>query len=178
MREVRCRIIRFWLPSPAMRPARRTRRRPLIASEDSYSPRFLQGITVYSCGPSRTARTRPTSMLLAGGLIRCAFHRHFSSVCDSSVELNPEDLVKPLMRCAALSIGAILVPACGPRPPVIEPAPHGAVIRAAKTGLYSKNVLTKKEPDTLMADDGTICRVPAERFRDAALHSLVYCNWQ
>jgi hypothetical protein len=52
------------------------------------------------------------------------------------------------------------------------------VIRAAKTGLYSKNVLTKKDPDTLMADDGTICLVPAERYRDTALHSLVYCNWQ
>jgi hypothetical protein len=86
--------------------------------------------------------------------------------------------VKVLARFAAVSVSTILVVGCGPRPPVIEPAPHGAVIRAAKTGLYSKNVMTKKEPDTLIADDGTICRVPAERYRDAALHSLVYCNWQ
>ena len=38
--------------------------------------------------------------------------------------------------------------------------------------------LTKKEPDTFLADDGTICRVPADRFRDTPVHTLVYCNWQ
>jgi hypothetical protein len=178
MREGPCRTIRFWLPPPAMHLGRHTRRRPRIASEDSYFPRSLPDITVCWCARSRTARIRPTSMLSAGGLIPFACHRHFSSACDSSVDLQPEVFVKLLARFATVSVSAILVVGCGPRPPVIEPAPHGAVIRAAKTGLYSKNVMTKKEPDTLIADDGTICRVPAERYRDTALHSLVYCNWQ
>jgi hypothetical protein len=73
---------------------------------------------------------------------------------------------------------ALLLSACSARPPIIEATPNGAVVRSARTGLYTKAVLTKKEPDTLLADDGTICRVPADRFRDTAVHTLVYCNWQ
>jgi hypothetical protein len=73
---------------------------------------------------------------------------------------------------------AVLFSGCGPRPPVIEATPSGAVVRSARLGLYTKAVLTKKEPDTFLADDGTICRVPADRFRDTPVHTLVYCNWQ
>jgi hypothetical protein len=73
---------------------------------------------------------------------------------------------------------AIAMMGCGPRPPVIEPAPHGVVVKAAKTGLYTKEVMAKKDPDTFLAADGTICRVPTDRFRDTAVHTLVYCNWQ
>jgi hypothetical protein len=79
----------------------------------------------------------------------------------------------------AVKVGtALMVSGCSARPPVVEPAPHGAVVRSARTGLYTKAVMTKKEPDTFLADDGTICRVPADRFRDTAVHTLVYCNWQ
>jgi hypothetical protein len=73
---------------------------------------------------------------------------------------------------------ALWLSGCGARPPVIEATPNGAVVRGARTGLYTKAVMTKKEPDTLFADDGTICRVPTDRFRDTAIHALVYCNWQ
>lgn len=73
---------------------------------------------------------------------------------------------------------ALLLSGCSARHPIIEATPNGAVVRSARIGLYTKAVLTKKEPDTLLADDGTICRVPADRFRDTALHTLVYCNWQ
>jgi hypothetical protein len=73
---------------------------------------------------------------------------------------------------------ALLVSGCAARPPVIEPAPNGVVVRPARIGLYTKAVMTKKEPDTLLADDLTICRVAADRFRDTAVHTLVYCNWQ
>lgn len=83
------------------------------------------------------------------------------------------------MRFGAVCAGgALLLSGCGGRPPVIEPAPHGAVVTGSRIGLYTKAVLTKKEPDTFLADDGTICRVPADRFRDTAVHTRVYCNWQ
>jgi hypothetical protein len=83
------------------------------------------------------------------------------------------------MRLLVVNVGAALVlSGCSARPPVVEPSAHGAVIRGAKTGLYTKAVLTKKEPDTLLADDGTICRVPADRFKGTAVHTLAYCNWQ
>jgi hypothetical protein len=79
----------------------------------------------------------------------------------------------------AVAMGAaLLVSGCGTRPPVIEPGPHGAVVTSARIGMYTKSVMTKKEPDTLLADDGTICRVSADRFRDTAVHTLAYCNWQ
>ena len=88
--------------------------------------------------------------------------------------------MKSLLRCMLLNAGAaLLVSACmSSRPPVVEPAPRGAVIRTARTGLYTKAVMTKKEPDTFLAEDMTICRVPTDRFRDTAVHTLVYCNWQ
>ena len=73
---------------------------------------------------------------------------------------------------------ALLLSGCSARPPVIEPAPDGAVVKSARIGMYSKSVMTKKEPDTLLADDGTICRVSADRYRDTAVHTLAYCNWQ
>jgi hypothetical protein len=87
--------------------------------------------------------------------------------------------VRRLVGFWFVNIGmALLLSGCSGRPPIIEATPNGAVVRTARTGLYTKAVLTKKEPDTLLADDGTICRVPADRFRDTAVHTLVYCNWQ
>ena len=93
--------------------------------------------------------------------------------------LTPEVFVTRLMRLLVVNAGAaLLLSGCSGRPPLIEATPTGAVVRSARTGLYTKAVLTKKEPDTFLADDGTICRVPADRFRDTAVHTLVYCNWQ
>lgn len=84
--------------------------------------------------------------------------------------------VKSHLRASA--VAAILLAGCSQFPPTIEPTPNGAVVHSARIGLYTKAVLTKKEPDTFIADDATICRVPPDRFRDTALHALVYCNWQ
>jgi hypothetical protein len=87
--------------------------------------------------------------------------------------------VKRLLRVGVVSAGlTLLLAGCSARPPIIQPSPNGAVITNARIGLYTKSVLTKKEPDTFLADDGTICRVPADRFRDTPAHTLVYCNWQ
>ncbi len=67
-------------------------------------------------------------------------------------------------RFMIVNAGVVLLfSGCGPRPPVIEPAPNGVVVRGARIGLYTKPVLPPKEPDTFLADDGTICRVPADQ---------------
>lgn len=98
---------------------------------------------------------------------------------DQAPNFHAEVFVRRLMLFLVVNAGvALLFSGCGPRPPVIEPTPNGAVVRSARIGLYTKAVLTKKEPDTFLAEDGTICRVPADRFRDTAAHTLVYCNWQ
>ena len=87
--------------------------------------------------------------------------------------------MKPLLRCLVVTASAsMMLSACYSRPPVVEATRNGGVVRNAKTGMYTKAVMTKKEPDTFLADDGTICRVPADRFRDTPVHTLVYCNWQ
>jgi hypothetical protein len=88
--------------------------------------------------------------------------------------------MRSLLRFVVLNAGAaVLLAACtSARPPIVEARRNGADVRNARLGMYSKAVLTKKEPDTFLAEDGTICRVSADRFRDTAAHSLVYCNWQ
>jgi len=64
------------------------------------------------------------------------------------------------------------------RPLYVDPAPNGAVVKSAKIGLYTKEVMTKKDPDTFVADDATICRVSPDRYASTRVHSMVYCNWQ
>ena len=52
------------------------------------------------------------------------------------------------------------------------------MIKSDRLGWYTKRVVTKQAPETLYAEDGTICRLSPERFRDTAVGALLYCNWQ
>ena len=55
--------------------------------------------------------------------------------------------MRRMLRFLVVNAGvALLFNGCGPRPPVIEATPNGAVLRSARLGLYTKAVLTKKEP--------------------------------
>ena len=47
-----------------------------------------------------------------------------------------------------------------------------------KRGAMRKRVTTKREPDTLVAEDGTTCRVSRDRFRDVEIGRDELCNWQ
>jgi hypothetical protein len=61
----------------------------------------------------------------------------------------------------------------------IEPGPTGgAVVKSARLGWYTKKVVAKNPPETLLAEDGTVCRVAPDRYRDTAIGTAVYCNWQ
>lgn len=63
--------------------------------------------------------------------------------------------------------------------PIIEPGPNsGIAVKSDRLGWYTKKVVAKRAPETLLADDGTICRVAPDRFRDTATGTAVYCNWQ
>jgi len=78
--------------------------------------------------------------------------------------------------------GYVIVVAAGAlacsRPLYVDPAPNGVVVSGAKLGMYHKEIVAKKDPDTLVAPDATICRVAPDVFKSAALHSVIYCNWQ
>ena len=65
---------------------------------------------------------------------------------------------------------------CAPRH--VEPRPGGIIVRSDRVGWYLKKVTAKDPPETLLAEDGTICRVAPERFRSTSVGTLVRCNWQ
>lgn len=78
---------------------------------------------------------------------------------------------------ACISLLAIGALACS-RPLYVDPAPNGVVVSGAKLGMYHKEIVAKKDPDTLVAPDATICRVAPDVYKSAAVHSVIYCNWQ
>ena len=82
------------------------------------------------------------------------------------------------MKAFILVVTAAILPACSHRPVYVEPASNGVVLTNAKLGMYHKEIVTKKDPDTLVAPDATICRVAPDVYKSAALHSVIYCNWQ
>ena len=78
---------------------------------------------------------------------------------------------------AALTLRLLLAgSACAGR--YVEPNAGGVTVKSARIGWYTKKVVTKQEPETLLAEDGTICRVSPDRFRATKSGSAVLCNWQ
>ena len=86
------------------------------------------------------------------------------------------------MRAAALvAASMILLVGCrAPKSAVggVRTGSGGVVVRTDATGWRTKNVVAKRPPEALLADDGTMCRVAPDRFRDTAEGTAVYCNWQ
>ncbi|HJP85509.1 MAG TPA: hypothetical protein VJ852_05945 [Gemmatimonadaceae bacterium] len=82
------------------------------------------------------------------------------------------------MKSFLVIVAAIGMTACSHRPYVEPMPPNGIAIKSAQIGMYHKEVVTKKDPDTLVAPDATICRVSPDVYKSAALHSVIYCNWQ
>lgn len=85
------------------------------------------------------------------------------------------------MRCvqrAGLIVLVTFAATAGCRPRHIEPRPGGVIVRSDRTGWYLKKVVAKDPPETLLAEDGTICRVSPERYRATAVGTALRCNWQ
>jgi hypothetical protein len=80
------------------------------------------------------------------------------------------------MRGALLLILLGATPACPGRH--IAVGPGGVVASSRQIGWYRKKVITRQEPETLLAEDGTICRVSPDRFAATKIGAVVYCNWQ
>lgn len=69
------------------------------------------------------------------------------------------------------------VVACGPGARV-SATPGGVRVDQPRLGWATKRVLTKQEPSTLLAQDGTICRVTPDRFKSTEIGRDTACNWQ
>ena len=72
-------------------------------------------------------------------------------------------------------VGCVI--ACSPATHV-SPTPGGVRVDQPRLGWATKRVLTKQEPETLIAQDGTICRVTSDRFRDTQVGRDTVCDWQ
>ena len=75
----------------------------------------------------------------------------------------------------ALLTTAVLA-SCGGRG--LEPRPGGIVVTSGRVGYYLKKVVGKQAPETLVAEDGTTCRVAANVFRSTVTGTSVRCNWE
>ena len=70
--------------------------------------------------------------------------------------------------------------ACSAGPTRAESTPRGDVGMAIgpELGDGIKRVLTKDAPATLIAADGTVCRVSPDRFAETEVGDRVRCDWQ
>jgi len=75
-------------------------------------------------------------------------------------------------------VAAVGLSACSHRPYIEANPPNGVVVKSAQLGMYRKEIIAKQDPETLVAPDATICRVSPDVYKSAALHSIIYCNWQ
>ena len=65
-------------------------------------------------------------------------------------------------------------------PAQISPHPGGGfgIQTGAAIGWATKRVLSKQPPETLVAEDGTVCRVAPDRYAGTEVKAMVYCDWQ
>ena len=80
-----------------------------------------------------------------------------------------------MIRLVAAFAFCALLSACA-QP--VSTTPGGVHTQSGRTGYATKAVATKRAPETLLANDGTICRVSPDRFRDTRVGARVSCNWQ
>jgi hypothetical protein len=82
------------------------------------------------------------------------------------------------MRFSILLVAVPLVAGCSARADRVFVAP-GIVAGSsgALPGYAIKLVEAKEAPSTVIGDDGSVCRLTAERFRDVSRGDWVACEW-
>ena len=65
----------------------------------------------------------------------------------------------------------------------VEPIPGAAGVvvtspQSPQRGPSRKRVTTKQEPDLLIAEDGTSCRVSRDRYKEVEVGTDQLCSWQ
>jgi hypothetical protein len=85
----------------------------------------------------------------------------------------------PMCKRVFLIVVALDVAACTV-PARVSPNPGGGfgVQVGPQIGWQTKRVLSKQNPDTLVAEDGTVCRVAPDRYAGTEIKAMVYCDWQ
>jgi hypothetical protein len=86
-----------------------------------------------------------------------------------------------LRRLAWPCVTGALLAGCAAAPTRVSTGrPPGAVRleRGTPLGWATKQVATKEPPATLVATDGTVCRVAEERYARTDAGAVVACEWQ
>lgn len=78
----------------------------------------------------------------------------------------------------ALVMGGLITAAASCARARVDPVTAGVEVSSHRLGWYTKRVVAKRAPESLMAEDGTICRLAADRFRDTPVGTLLHGNWQ
>jgi hypothetical protein len=84
-------------------------------------------------------------------------------------------IVSKLFLVSGLSVVACTVPA------TITPRTAGSGVGVQvgpQLGWATKRVMYKQSPETLVADDGAVCRVAPDRYASTEVKAMVSCNWQ
>ena len=85
-------------------------------------------------------------------------------------------LPTPVVKAATLAVVVLVSLSCARR---TEGASQGRPApRPSGVGYYMKKVVAKESPDMLIANDATVCRVPASQFRAVMTGTSIRCNWQ
>ena len=82
------------------------------------------------------------------------------------------------VRATLLLLAAGVTSGACARPVQVAPRAGGVDVASGQLGWATKRLATKEPPGTLVAEDGTICRVSAERYAATPPRSLVRCDWQ
>ena len=86
--------------------------------------------------------------------------------------------LRSLVLLLSVAVGAGGCASTGPARVETTPGGGVAVVRGMRLGWARKAVATKQPPETLVARDGTVCRVAPDRYNDTAPGALVDCDWQ
>lgn len=78
----------------------------------------------------------------------------------------------------AAAVSAIVV---GCAPGLVRAGSRDGMIgveSGVRLGWYTKRVATRQPPSTLLAEDGTLCRVSPDRYAATEVGTMVQCDWQ
>jgi hypothetical protein len=95
-----------------------------------------------------------------------------------SIRLQKNSALGGCLRPSLLLLAVLLACACSPRADQVFGAP-GVVTGSsgAQPGYAIKRVRDKEEPATVIGDDGSLCRLIAERFAQVDIGDWLACEW-
>jgi hypothetical protein len=87
-------------------------------------------------------------------------------------------VVRIVERVCLLICASAAMACTGPARVIPHPGGGYGIQTGVQVGWATKRVLSKQNPETLVAEDGTVCRVAPDRYAGTEVKAMVYCDWQ